>query len=63
MDNLKKSNVTELATLTFARLIINMTRRFPYAFLPEISRQLGVSLDSVQNVMAATFHVPDSRAA
>jgi len=52
LDNSKKSNVTELATLTFARLIINMTRRFPYAFLPEISRQLGVSLDSVQNVMA-----------
>ncbi len=52
MNTQKKTNVTDLATLTFARLIVNMTRRFPYPFLPEISRQLGVSLDSVQNVMA-----------
>jgi predicted MFS family arabinose efflux permease len=52
-----RSNATELATLTFARLVINMTRRFPYPFLPEISRQLGVSLDSVQNVMAVNAGV------
>lgn len=57
MNNQAKSNVTELATLTFARLVMNMTRRFPYPFLPEISRQLGVSLDSVQNVMAVNAGV------
>jgi len=44
-------------TLTFARLIIQMTRRFPYPFLPAISRQLGVPLDSVQNVMAVNAGV------
>ncbi|GAB4519943.1 MAG: MFS transporter [Anaerolineae bacterium] len=38
--------------LTFSRLIVNMARRFPYAFIPAISRQLGVPLTSVQNVMA-----------
>ncbi|MFN8450157.1 MAG: MFS transporter [Anaerolineae bacterium] len=57
MNDQVKSNVTELATLTFARLVMNMTRRFPYPFLPEISRQLGVSLDSVQNVMAVNAGV------
>ena len=57
LNNRGKSTVTELATLTFARLIFNMTRRFPYPFLPEISRQLGVSLDSVQNVMAVNAGV------
>jgi MFS transporter, DHA1 family, inner membrane transport protein len=57
LKNQDSTSVTELATLTFARLVINMTRRFPYAFLPEISRQLGVSLDSVQNVMAVNAGV------
>src|SRR5215475_15248597 len=57
LNNQGKSNVTELATLTFARLVINMTRRFPYPFLPDISRQLGVSLESVQNVMAVNAGV------
>jgi predicted MFS family arabinose efflux permease len=41
-----------VVTLMLARLVINMTRRFPYAFLPTISRQLGVPLSTVQNVMA-----------
>lgn len=41
-----------LAALTFARLILNMGRRFAYPFLPAISRELGVPLGSVQNVMA-----------
>ena len=53
----KQTNLTELATLTLARLIVNMTRRFPYPFLPEISRQLSVPLDSVQNVMAVNAGV------
>ena len=57
MNTQKSTSVTELATLTFARLVIQMTRRFPYAFLPEISRQLRVPLDSVQNVMAVNAGV------
>src|SRR5690349_9998019 len=52
LNNRGKTGVRELAALTFARLIVNMTRRFPYPFLPEISRQLSVPLESVQNVMA-----------
>lgn len=31
---------------------MNMTRRFPYPFLPEIARQLSVPLSSVQSVTA-----------
>lgn len=43
----------DLLALTFGRLVLNMTRRFPYPFLPEISRQLSVPLESVQGVMAS----------
>lgn len=39
-------------SLTFSRLIVNITRRFPYAFLPTIARQFGVPLSGVQNVLA-----------
>ncbi len=53
----RSASVRDLATLTFARLVINMTRRFPYPFLPAISRQLGVPLDSVQNVMGVNAGV------
>jgi predicted MFS family arabinose efflux permease len=38
--------------LTLGRLVVNMTRRFPYPFLPEIARQLSVPLSSVQSVTA-----------
>ncbi|MEQ9033254.1 MAG: MFS transporter [Aggregatilineales bacterium] len=41
-----------ILSLTFSRLIINITRRFPYAFLPTIARQFGVPLSAAQNVMA-----------
>lgn len=41
-----------MLALTFSRLIVNMTRRFPYAFLPGIARQLGVTLGAVQTVTA-----------
>jgi predicted MFS family arabinose efflux permease len=50
----KKNNIVlSILTLTFARLVINMGRRFPYPFLPEIARELSVPLDSVASVMAA----------
>lgn len=45
-----------LATILFAvtasRLVVNMTRRFPYPFIGAIARQLGVPISSVQSVMA-----------
>lgn len=52
MKTRETASFRDLLTLTFARLIVSMTRRFPYPFLPEISRQLAVPLESVQNVMA-----------
>lgn len=50
LDN--KTLARAILTLTFSRLIINITRRFPYAFLPTIARQLSVPLSAVQSVMA-----------
>lgn len=38
--------------LMLGRLVVNMTRRFPYPFLPEISRQLDVPITSAQNTLA-----------
>lgn len=34
------------------RLVINIPRRFPYVFLPHISKELGVAAASVQSVIA-----------
>lgn len=45
--------ITSILALTFARLMINIGRRFPYPFLPALSRQMSVPLSSVQNVVAA----------
>lgn len=54
-EDAQKTRTIVLAVLsiTFARLVINMSRRFPYPFLPAISRQLAVPLGSVQSMMAA----------
>ena len=41
-----------IAVLTLTRLVINMTRRFAYPFLPEIARQYNVGLPAVQSVMS-----------
>lgn len=41
-----------IIALTFARLIMNMTRRFAYPFASPIAVQLGVPLSSVQNIIA-----------
>lgn len=38
--------------VTISRLVVNMTRRFAYPFLPSISRELNVPLASVQSVVA-----------
>jgi predicted MFS family arabinose efflux permease len=48
----EQTPAADLLTLTFTRLVINMTRRFPYPFLPEISRQLSVPLEQVQSTIA-----------
>lgn len=52
----KINNENELtrsvAILTLSRTVVNTTRRFPYAFLPTIARQLNVPLSNVQNVMS-----------
>lgn len=39
--------------LMLARTVINLPRRFPYPFLPEISRQLNVGLPNVQQAVAS----------
>lgn len=38
----------------FARLAINVTRRFPYPFVAPIGAAFGLSADSIQNVIALT---------
>jgi predicted MFS family arabinose efflux permease len=40
-------------TLTFARLVVNMTRRFTYAFVPGIARALSVPDAAVQAAISA----------
>jgi predicted MFS family arabinose efflux permease len=40
-------------TLTFARLVVNMTRRFTYAFVPGIARELSVAESAVQATISA----------
>lgn len=50
MEN--RRTIFSVITLTLGRLVVNMTRRFPYPFLPEIARQLSVPLSSVQSVTA-----------
>lgn len=40
--------------LTITRIVVNIGRRFVYPFVPSISRQLNVSLASVQSVIAAS---------
>jgi predicted MFS family arabinose efflux permease len=57
LDHQDNASVRDIATLTFALLVANMPRRFPYAFIPAISRQLNVPLDAVQNVLAANAGV------
>lgn len=38
--------------LTIGRVAVNMTRRFPYPFVPSIARQLSVSVPVVQSIIA-----------
>jgi predicted MFS family arabinose efflux permease len=47
------SQITSVITIAIGRLCINLTRRFHYPFLPEISRELQVPLVNVQSVVAS----------
>ena len=50
---MKRKNVfIAVISLTISRLFINITRRFTYPFVPTISQQLGVSVSSIQSVIA-----------
>jgi predicted MFS family arabinose efflux permease len=52
-DSSKSRNpLTDILVLTVARLGVNAARRFAYPFQPAISRELGVSIETVQNVTA-----------
>lgn len=53
MPSEKTHTLRSILTLTFARLIVNITRRFSYPFLPEIARSFDVPLQQVQSVVAA----------
>ncbi len=44
--------IRSVIILTLSRLVVNMTRRFTYPFIPTISRQLGVPISSVQSIIA-----------
>jgi predicted MFS family arabinose efflux permease len=48
----RRTIIISTLALTFGRLVVNTTRRFPYPFLPTIGRQLNVSLGSVQAALA-----------
>lgn len=49
----ERSMMRTVLLLTLARLFTNMTRRFYYPFIPEISRSLDVSRGQVQTVVAS----------
>ncbi|HLA42992.1 MAG TPA: MFS transporter, partial [Aggregatilineales bacterium] len=49
----KPHPVIFIAAMATARLFLNMTRRFAYPFLPEISSSLHVSLGSVQGAVGS----------
>ena len=43
-----------ILAIVFGRLVINISRRFPYPFVSAIGASFAVSADSVQNVIALT---------
>lgn len=43
-----------ILAIVFGRLVINISRRFPYPFVSTISATFSVSVDSIQNVIALT---------
>ena len=51
---MSSSVIRSIFAIFFARLAINVTRRFPYPFVSPIGAAFGVSADSIQNVIALT---------
>ena len=47
-----QKTIQSVLTLAVSRTFVNMTRRFAFPFLPEISRNLGVPLVSVQSAVS-----------
>ena len=46
--------VWSILAIVFGRLVINISKRFPYPFVSAIGTSFGVSADSIQNVIALT---------
>ncbi len=51
---MSSSVIRSIFAIFFARLAVNVTRRFPYPFVSPIGAAFGVSADSIQNVIALT---------
>lgn len=51
---MNKRLVRSIAAIVFGRLVINISRRFPYPFVSAIAGGFGVSSSSIQNVIALT---------
>ena len=51
-ETVPRNPMIDILLLTAARLGVNAARRFAYPFQPAISRELGVSIETVQNVTA-----------
>jgi len=49
-----KQLVWSILAIVFGRLVINISRRFPYPFVSAIGTTFSVSADSIQNVIALT---------
>ena len=51
---MSKSVIQSIFAIFFARLAINVTRRFPYPFVSPIGAAFGVPATSIQNIIALT---------
>ena len=51
---MKNKLVWSILAIVFGRLVINISRRFPYPFVSAIGASFSVSADSIQNVIALT---------
>ncbi|MFQ5408737.1 MAG: MFS transporter, partial [Anaerolineales bacterium] len=48
----RNSVLAQVGAMTYARLVMNVSHRMPYPFLPEFSRGLGVPLDAIVLVLS-----------
>lgn len=52
--NLDNKVIRSILAIVFARLVINVTKRFPYPFVSAIGDTFNVSASNIQNVIALT---------